>query len=196
MNTKSSLLTVTVTVLFFLMSLPGCSKKDEQDDGSQAGNATSDIAQNQPVSEGDNQIGGDDTSISDLVSLWNSEKKDEATEKFLSIDWQDAAILKQIRGLSMSEEALISLSDSERQSIVQETMALLGAMRKLFFHVASEAERLSGSGDTAKAEEYLNAIRKYGISLSGSDHLHVVQMHGKAAIAYAEKKLSEIKETN
>ena len=114
-------------------------------------------------------------------------------EKFLSIKWQDASTLKQIRGLSMSEEALVSLSDNNRQGIVQETMNLLGTMRKLFFHVASEAESLAGSGDTAKAEEYLNTIRKYGISLSGSDHLQVVQRHGKAALVYAEGKLSELK---
>jgi len=193
MKAKSSSLTVLVTVLFFLTSFLGCSKKGEKDDGAQAGNATSEIAQNQAVSEGDNQLAVDDTSISDLVSLWNSGKKDEATEKFLSIDWQDAAIIKQIRGLSMPEEALISLSDNERQSIVQETMNLLGSMRKLFFHVASEAESLACSGDTAKAKEYLNAIRKYGMSLSGPEHLQVVQMHGKAAVGYAEKKLSEIK---
>ncbi|UCE48461.1 MAG: hypothetical protein JSW47_23060, partial [Phycisphaerales bacterium] len=51
MKAKSSSLTVLVTLLFFLMSFLGCSKKDEQDDGSQAGNATSEITQNQAVAE-------------------------------------------------------------------------------------------------------------------------------------------------
>ena len=59
--------------------------------------------------------------------------------------------------------------------------------------VASEAEGLAGSGEKAKAEKYLNAIRRYGISLSGPDHLQIVQMHGKAAAGYADKKLSELK---
>ncbi len=51
MKAKSSSLTVLVTLLFFLISFLGCSKKDEQDDGSQAGNDTSEITQNQAVAE-------------------------------------------------------------------------------------------------------------------------------------------------
>jgi len=104
----------------------------------------------------------------------------------------DASVLKQIRGLNMSEHDLISLSENDRNIIVQETLNLLSSMRKLFFHIASEAERLSGSGEITKAQEYLSSIRNYGSSLSGPDHLQVVQLHGKAATGYAEKKLSEL----
>jgi len=180
---------VALLVAFALLLSHGCKKEAEPQESLDA----TESAQTQPVSGGENQIIADDTSISDLISTWDAGKKDEATEKFLSIDWQDASVLKQIRGFSMSEEDLKSLSDDEVRSIVGETMPLLGSMRKLFFHIASEAEGLASSGDKAKAEEYLNAIRKHGSSLSGSEHLQVVQMYGKAAVGYADKKLSEIK---
>jgi hypothetical protein len=178
-----------ILVAFALVLSHGC-KKDAEPLESQDADES---AQTQPVSGSENQIVADDTSISDLISTWDAGKKDEATNQFLTIEWQDATVLKQIRGLSMSEEALTSLPDADRQSIVEETMNLLGSMRKLFFHVASEAEGLAGSGEKAKAEKYLNAIRQYGISLSGPDHLQIVQMHGKAAAGYADKKLSELK---
>ena len=93
----------------------------------------------------------------------------------------------------MSEADLISLSEDDLRSILLETLSLFGSMRKLFRHVASEAESLAGSGNTAKAKEYLDLIRQCGNSLSEPDHFDIVQMRGKAWTRYAEAKLSEIK---
>ena len=190
-------LLAALIVALVLVSLNGCRKEDESQEGpdveaDSSSQMSAEAAQGQPAGGGDNQVVAGDTSIGDLISLWDAGKKEQATERFLSIDWQDAAVLKEIHGLSMSERDLVSLSEDDRNSIVQETLDVLNSMRKLFFHVASEAERLAGSGERAKAEEYLGAIHKYGKSLSGPDHLHVVQMHGKAAVGYAEKKLSDL----
>ncbi|MDT8302486.1 MAG: hypothetical protein RQ760_13460 [Sedimentisphaerales bacterium] len=185
------LLSLAVAVLI------GCGKKADEDEGG-SGDADSisqisaEGAQEQQADGGDAQAAAEDISISYVAAKWDSGEKDAAIAKFLSIDWQDGSVLVQIPGLSMSESDLISLSENDRNSVVQETMDLLSSMRKLFFHIASEAERLAGSGDKPKAEEYLGAIRNYGSSLAGQDHLQVVQMHGKAATAYAEKKLSEL----
>jgi hypothetical protein len=177
--------------------LVGCGKKADEDEGSSVEtDSISQISaagtQEQQADGGDSQVAAEEVSISDAAAQWDSGEKDAAIAKFLSIDWQDGSVLVQIRGLSMSESDLISLSENDRISVVQETMDLLSSMRKLFFHIASEAERLAGSGDRTKAEEYLSAIRNYGSSLSGPDHLQVVQLHGKAATGYAEKKLSEL----
>lgn len=188
-----------VLILALLVPFPGCSDKDDQtqqappveaESGSQI---SAKEAQDLPVDAGNIDAAAETTSISEIVSLWNAGERDAATAKFLSVNWQDASILKQIRGLSMSEEELRSLSDDEIKGIVEETMTLLSSVRELFFHVASEAERIAGSEDRAKAEEYLSAIRRYGSSLCESDHLKVVQLHGKAAVGFAEKKLSELK---
>ena len=167
----------------------GCKKEAEP----QESRGATETPQTTPANQSDNQIAADDTSISDLVSLWDSGKKDEATEKFLTIDWQDASTFKQIRGLSMSEDDMKSLSEDEIKSIVGETMPLLGSMRKLFFHIAAEAERLATSENMSKAKEYLTAVKEYGSSLSESNHLYIVQKHGEAAVLYAEGKLSEMK---
>ena len=197
MKNKSHLLTVLLAV-FFLMSFLGCSKKEDESQGGYAVEADSssqtstEMAQDQPDNGGNAQIAPKDISPHDVFALWDAGQKDAATAKFLSIDWQDASVLEHIPGLNMSEEDLLPLSEDERNRIVQETLTRLDSLRKLFFHVASDAERLAGSGNTAKAEEYLEAIRRYGDSLSGPDHLYIVQRHAKAATAYAEKKLSEL----
>lgn len=180
---------VVLVVAFALVLSHGCKKEAEP----QESLGTTEVGQVEPVSGGDNQTVAGKTSISDLVSLWDSGKKDEATGTFLSINWQDATTFNQIRGLSMSEEDMKSLSDDEIKSIVGETMPLLGSMRKLFFHIAAEAERLAASGEVSKAQEYMTAIKEYGNSLSNSNHLSIVQKHGEAAVLYAEGKLFEIK---
>lgn len=177
--------------------LAGCGKKaDEDEGGSVEADSISLIsaeADQELSANGDSTDAAvEDISISNVAAQWDSGEKDAAIAKFLLIDWQDGAVLEQIRGLSMSESDLISLSENDRNSIVEETMDLLSSMRKLFFHIASEAERLAGSGDRTKAREYLGAIRDYGSSLAGPDHLQVVQLHGKAATSYAEKKMSEL----
>ena len=190
---------VTVLAVASLMPFFGCSDKEDQAqqpppvEAESSSQTSAEQAQDQPVDAGNIPVAAEAASINEIVSLWGAGEKDAATAKFISVNWQDASILKQIRGLSMSEEALRSLSDDDRRSVVEETMNLLSSMRKLFFHVAAEAERLAGSGNAVQAEEYLEAIRKYGSSLCDPDHLQVVQLHGKAAVGFAEKKLSELK---
>ncbi|MHC4118424.1 MAG: hypothetical protein ACYSWO_13065 [Planctomycetota bacterium] len=175
MKARSQLLTVLIAA-FLLVLFPGCSQKEDEPQENQAVEADS----------------SNQTSLTDTVALWDAGQKDAATAKFLSIDWQDASVFEQIPGLSMSEKDFAPLSADDRDRIVQETLDLLSSMRKLFFEIASDAEGLGASGDTAKAAEYLGAIRQYGKSLSGPDRLEIVKLHGKAAVAYAEKKLSEL----
>ena len=197
MKGRSQLLTV-LTAAFLLVLFPGCSKKQDKsqegepaevDSSSQISHETD---QNQPDSGNDEEAAAQDISLTETVALWVAGQKDAAKAKFASIDWRDASILEQVRGLSMSEKDLVALSADERNRVVQETMDLLSSMRKLFFEIAADAERLGASGDTAKAKEYLESIRQYGESLSGADHLEVVKLHGKAAMAYAEKRLSDL----
>ena len=183
----------------FLISFLGCSKKEDETQETPSVEAESSrqisvkTAQDQPDDNGNTQVAVQDTSLSDVVALWDTDQKDTATAKFLSINWQDKSALSQIRCLSMSEADLMSLSEDDRNSIVQETISLFGSMGKLFRHVASEAESLAGSGNTAKAKEYLDSIRQCGNSLSEPDHFDVVRMRGRAWLGFAETKLSEIK---
>jgi len=179
-----------------LMSFIGCKKKDTPQEGQaeavSSNQALIESVQNEPDQAGNTPISKEDISIGDLAKLWNSGEKVEATAMFLSIDWKDPSSFSPIRGLSMSEEDMMSLSEDEIKSIVGETMPLLASMRRLFFHIAAEAERFAASGEMSKARENLTAVREYGNGLSESNHLHIVQKHGEAAVLYAEGKLSEL----
>jgi len=198
MRNQSKLLAALVAA-FLLMAFCGCSEKGDESEENPAPDAKSSpqaSSEEMPTQLEDNgkaPVAAANTSLSDVVTSWDTGRKDEATRLFLSIDWRDASVFREIAGLTMSEEQLVALAENERKRIAEETMTLLGSMRKLFFHVASEAERLAGSGNATEAEEYLEAVRRYGDTLSGADHLEMVKMHGKAATAYAEKKLSELK---
>jgi hypothetical protein len=176
------------------MSLTGCKKEDtSQEDQAEAvssNQALVESVQNEPDQTANIPASTEDASIGELAKLWESGQKDEATAMFLLIDWKDPSASSPIRGLSMSEEDMKSLSEDEIKSIVGETMPLLASMRELFFYIAAEAERLAASGEMGKASEYLTTVKEYGDSLSESNHLHVVQKHGETAVLYADGKLS------
>jgi|GEM_PF-6969032 len=198
MKHVSKLLVVVVTV-FLLMALGGCSEKEDESPESavpepnSSPQISSEDTPTPPDETGTAPVEAGDASLSEAVALWNAGRKDDATKRFLSLDWQDASTLREMPLLTMSEEQFMALPENERQRHMQETMTLLGPIRKLFFHMASEAERLAGSGNRTEAEQYLGAVRRYGSSLFGGDYIEIVRMHGKAAMGYAEKKLSELK---
>lgn len=189
---------VILAVTVFITSCPGCSKKTDQtlednaNDTDSLSQRTSGTAQNQQIPDVNAQRTGEDILIGSVVKLWDAGKTEEATWKFLSINWLDVVVFKEIRGLGVSEIKLISFPENERERIVQETVELLGSLRKLVIHVTSEAERIAGSGNTAGAKAYLNSVRQYGDSLSDPDRLQIVQKHGQAAIAIADEKLSKL----
>jgi hypothetical protein len=198
MKSKSISLVILFAV-FLLTASCGCSKKDDQSQETAAPEADSshlESPEGTPTQANGNNATpalAEDTSLNEVVALWDAGQQEEATTRFLSIDWQKADALRDSPGLTMSEAQILALAEGQRQPLLEETMNQLGSMRKLFFHIASEAERLAGEGSRAQAEKYLEAVRQYGTSLSGADHLEMVQMHGKAATVYAEKKLSELK---
>jgi len=198
MKNKCSLLGVLGTV-FLLMAFCSCSEKE--DDGQREAASETNASQLESSEDAPNQPDDSDTtavaavgaSLKEVIALWDAGRQEEARRRFLAIDWQDASVFQGTPGLTISEGAYLALSRSEQQRVGEETMALLASMRKLFFQLATEAERLAEAENRAEAEEYLEAVRRYGSSLSGSDHFELVRMHGKAATDYAEKKLSELK---
>ncbi len=198
MKHVSKWLVVVVTVCL-LVALGGCSEKEDESPESavpepnSSPQNSSEETPTPPEETGTAPVEASDGSLSEAVALWNAGRKDEATKRFLSLDWQDASTLREMPLLTMSEGQFMALPKNERQRHMQETMNLLGTTRKLFFHIASEAERLAGSGNRTEAEQYLGAVRRYGETLSGGAYLELVRMHGKAAMGYAEKKLSELK---
>jgi hypothetical protein len=196
MKTQASWM-VILAVATILISCLGCSKKEGQAredaiDLNSHSQMISKTAQNQQTPEVNAHRTGEDILVRSVIELWDAGKADEATSKFLSINWLDIVVFKEIRGLGISEIKLISLPENERKRIVQETLDLLSSMRKLVMHVTSEAERIAGSGNTARAKAYLNSVRQYGDSLSDPGRLKIVQKHGQAAIAIADEKLSKL----
>ena len=116
----------------------------------------------------------------------------DAVRQFLSMQWSDPSVYRDMPVLMMSEREFRSLPYGEAKRIVGEAMELIGRVRKLMFHVASLGGDLASSGDTERAKQHFEAIRRYGQALSRADRIEVVRDHGKAAVGYAESKLSDV----
>jgi len=190
-------ITQLILIVTLLLSY-GCSKQDESPEGQALnsdsnGQVSTETAQGQPFNKGGEQAGEATSSIYDMLTSWKSGEKDAASEQFVSTDWTDTSIFNEIPLLQMSEKQFVALSAHESTGLLQEAIELMQTLRETMFHVVSKAKGFADSGDTAKAEQYLGAVRQHGVALSGPDHLEVMRGYGKAAIEYADRKLSEIK---
>ena len=182
----------------FLASLGGCGKR-EADSQSEAGThseADAAPAPGEPQTTAMPDASGQGTEkpvpLNDALSLWSQGDKDDATDRFLAIQWDDPAAFADIPLLKLSDREFASLPRQEQTTTVQEAMELTGTMRKLVFHVVAAADDLATSGDTETAKEYLRAVQRHGEALSSADRLELIRNYGKAATQYAQKKLSGI----
>ncbi|MFC1634889.1 hypothetical protein ACFL5Z_08605 [Planctomycetota bacterium] len=191
------LLSMVLTILY-LASLSGCAKKEDE---SPAERSTDTKLNNQAPTEGTNENLEEGSTVKsnpegvllkDVLALWETDRKDDVVTQFQLIQWDDPSVFHQMQDLTISEQEFRSLPQGEMKRIVEEAMNLTGRMRKLMFYVVSVGEKRAASGDTKAAKEHFMAVRRYGEALSRSERLEVIRMHGKAAIGYADKKLSGI----
>jgi len=203
---KRRLLSIMLMVTV-LLSISGCAKKEDESQNESdaysesAGQVSPDVSasaeSSTPHAEGE-RTDADSTSeasvyLKEVLASWNAERKDEAVEQFLSIRWADPSVFRDIQILNLSEKEFTSLPQAEMKRTLEDGMKLTGTLRKLMFHVVSVGEKLAASGDTKTAEVHFEAVRRYGEALSGPDRLEIIRLHGKAAAAYAQKRLSRTK---
>jgi hypothetical protein len=167
----------TLLALSHLTLLCGCAEKD--DSGT--------------VSQTDEEVTAESSSIKDVLALWKTGQKEDAVKRFVSINWNDPSVCEQVRVLEMTEKEFLALARHEQEQVVQEAIDCTNELTALMKHIASVGVELASTGDKATANAYFEAVRSYGETLGGREHLEVVRAHGMAAVQYATKGLSSIK---
>ena len=188
-----------LTLIASLLIYCGCSKKPSDDPNSQQksdpSSATKKVVasmQNTPQVNSDSEDVKGTVSIENIWALWKSNKKDELIKMFKSDDLKHTLVTGDMEVLNLSEGQLAKLEKVEQEQYKQEALKFSNSMRSLIFYVSSEAISLSNSGNTDQAKVILSNLCVYGDLLMDKNSLHVIQMHGKAAKAYAMKRLSEL----
>jgi len=128
--------------------------------------------------------------LGEVFVSWNMGKKDAAVQQFLAIQWDDPAAFQGIPMLVMSEQQLTSLSQEQRNRIVQETQGLSAVLRSIATHVIAAGETQAAAGDADNAKAHFDAVRQCGQALKSPDRLQVVQVVGKAMVQLAQEKLT------
>ena len=193
------LLSIVVTVPCLAL-LPGCGKKEEESrvepsaDTESSTPAPTENTNESPQERSNVTSSPEGVLVKDVLALWEAGRKDEAVTHSLPIQWDDPSVFQEMQYLTMSEQAYRALPRDEMKPVVEEAMNLTKKLRELMFNVVAEGDKLATSGDIEAAKEHFTAVRRYGQALSQPKQLEVIQMHGKAAMEYADKKLSSIKE--
>jgi len=69
--------------------------------------------------------------LNDVLASWGAGDKDGAMAQFLSIKWDDATVFRDIETFSVSEQQFVSLSEDQREPIVQQARGVASALSLL-----------------------------------------------------------------
>lgn len=135
---------------------------------------------------------GDVVRFADVLTLWETGKKDEAVKQLSAIDWSKPTALAGTPVLRLSEKDFMSLGRKEQQAVMEKAIALVQSVKGVQRHAYALAEEAGTSGDKEAAKEYYEAVLRLAGELSGPDRLKVVQLLGQGLVASAAEKLAEL----
>lgn len=158
-----------------------------------ASNASGDSAANGQGTSELSEAHTESVRISNVLTLWESGKNDDAVRQLVLIRWDAPDIFADASALSLSEDRFASLSQAEKTGMQQEVIELVPKLKAIARHALSAGDDARSAGDKEMAVAHYEAVRHFGEALSGSERLLVIQQIGKPIAAWAEEKESAVK---
>lgn len=131
------------------------------------------------------------TYFGEVLVSWNAGKQDDAVAQFLSLAWDNSAVLSGIPALSISEEQFASLPEDQRNQITKHAQELVDTLSGLVKKVIAIGQNLAASGDTQGAETHYRAVQQCGQALSAPEHIFLIQAVGRAIAQVAQEELDK-----
>jgi len=128
--------------------------------------------------------------LGEVLVSWNTNKRDEAVQKFLAIQWDAPTAFQGIPMLVMSEQQLAALSPEQRGRIVKETQNLSDLLRIIVAHMIATGEAKAAAGDTDGAKAHFAAVQRCGEAMAKPGRMQDVQAMGQAIAQLAREKLA------
>jgi len=130
--------------------------------------------------------------FADVLTLWDSGKKDDAVKQLVLIHWDAPEVFANLPVLNISEDRFMSLPGDERTSLQGESLKLVPTLKAIARHALSVGDNMQASGDKETAKANYQAVCKFGEALSSSEHLKMIQMIGKGVAGSGQDKLSAV----
>lgn len=179
--------------------LYGCSRKEDHSDT----NAPATAKSAEQVSESDHTMGekqvrpsqpvATSVTLNDVLASWEAGDKDKAMAQFLSIKWDNASLFRDIEAFGIPEQQYVSLSEDQREPIMQEAMGVSRSVRALAKRIVAAADGLAASGHIETAKSRYEAVLQCGERWQSPEYLEVLQLVGKGMTTLAENRLSALK---
>ncbi len=131
--------------------------------------------------------------------LWSQNKKDEAIETLLSVDWtKPIAFHEKIYLFSLTEKGYVALKPEDQQQVTKETMEILSQIRGLVREIWDLARTAKSGHDYQKTELFLETSLNLGRLINRNpESILIAQSFG---LSIRRKSLDEMaalyKETN
>jgi outer membrane lipoprotein-sorting protein len=129
--------------------------------------------------------------IEEMLTLWSKDKKSEAVEILLGINWTEAIEFSERPYLfTITEKEYISLKPEGQKQVINEVMATGATIRDIVREILALGQEVMSAKDYEKAERYFEAGLQLGKLLTrDSDYMLIVRLVG---IAVERKALDEM----
>jgi hypothetical protein len=188
---------------FLLISFLGCSKKDDESQGSHAvetdstrQRSTEPASVAAKTSTPHTELAYEATrtfiDLGDVLSSWVTGDKEQTTKKFLKVNWDHPEVFANVPILSITQQDFMTSSRDQQTQFMQDTKDFATNLRELGLHVLSIGEASLASGDKATSNRYYESVLQCAQSIASNDYYELIQLTAKGLIRAAKGKMSQL----
>lgn len=136
----------------------------------------------------------DQTMLEHGMTLWTAGKKDEAVEKFMSVDWTAGQLFSTGSILNYSEAQFVALPQAAREKLGKHLADELDTLKAICSRVNALGQEAQAKGDKTQARKYFVQVQRCGEALDKPDRTRLTQLVGQALKRLSAKQLAGLRD--
>ncbi len=192
---KSQTVLAYLTVLSIsIASIFGCTKKQDTAQPPPESDSPAPQTANENIKEDANAIRHIETApdFNHVLAAWDAGNKEDATKRFLQIDWTKPQVFANVPLLDISDQDLTTFSQDQLMQIGRNLSEFAAKLRELGLHILSVADASLASGDKQAARTQYEALLKFAQALASKDCAGSIRVEAAGFIKAVEDRLSAL----
>ena len=191
---SQSVLGYLIVLSMSIASIFGCTKRKDTAQPPTESDSPAPQTANKNIEEGANAVQHIETAadFNHVLAAWDAGNKEDATKRFVQIDWTKPALFANVPSLDISEQDLMTSSQDQQMQIIKKLNEFTTKLRELGLHILSVGDASLASGDKQASQTHYEALLKCAKSLASKDCLGSIRIEAKGFIKAVEDRLSAL----
>lgn len=122
----------------------------------------------------------DGATLDDIMKLWSAGKKEDATAKFLAVDFSRRPLFLRGSVLNYSEAQFMALPEAAREKLSKPVLDDIAVPKQISANVNTSGKTALAAGDKTKADQCNAKLLQCGEAFDQPDSLALLNLVGKA----------------